>query len=368
MATTDAGPDGLRGYLQDPFLRLLYREVRQAGPIRSISLDVTRDCNLRCSGCYFFSEGMDDVAEPKDDSALDALILLEKERGTNLVTVVGGEPSLVPERLRKLRRHFRVSIASNGLRAIPREGLEDMPIGISVWGDTAVDRDLRGGGKIDVFERALRNYRDDPRAFWYYTVTAGGAPEVERVVERCVANGNAVLFNFYGDLAGLGGGLDHRLGFAEVRRQISRMIDRFPERIMLTRYLSHVVTTGRLYDEEWGYAVCTNITPGNEINRDRVANGKPFNPHFRAYNADFATTRRCCTGRNRECSSCFDVWERFSWVMLNMRKHLPSKQEFTNWLTTMYLFYFLNRLVDCRKGIDWLPEIHRRAGSPYTHE
>ena len=31
--------------------------------------------------------------------------------------------------------------------------------------------------------------------------------------------------------------------------------------------------------------------------------------------------------------------------MLRMRRHLGSKQEFTNWLTTMYLFYLVNRLV-----------------------
>jgi hypothetical protein len=48
--------------------------------------------------------------------------------------------------------------------------------------------------------------------------------------------------------------------------------------------------------------------------------------------------------------------------MLNMKKHLGSKQEFTNWLTTMYLFYLINRIVDSRKGVKLLPEIHRRVG------
>ncbi len=37
--------------------------------------------------------------------------------------------------------------------------------------------------------------------------------------------------------------------------------------------------------------------------------------------------------------------------MLNMRRHLGSKQEFTNWLTTMYLFYLMNRFVDFDAGV-----------------
>jgi hypothetical protein len=48
--------------------------------------------------------------------------------------------------------------------------------------------------------------------------------------------------------------------------------------------------------------------------------------------------------------------------MLNMRKHLGSKQEFTNWLTTMYLFYLINRIVDYESGMKLLPEIHARVG------
>jgi hypothetical protein len=49
--------------------------------------------------------------------------------------------------------------------------------------------------------------------------------------------------------------------------------------------------------------------------------------------------------------------------MLNMKKHLGSKQEFTNWLTTMYLFYLINRIVDFGEGVKLLPEIHRRVGA-----
>ncbi|MDZ7367762.1 MAG: hypothetical protein ONB43_18150, partial [candidate division KSB1 bacterium] len=150
-------------------------------------------------------------------------------------------------------------------------------------------------------------------------------------------------------------------GFDAARREIARMIERHPDKILMTSYFSRVVSTGWLYDEQWGYEVCTSISSDNAINQGRIKNGRPYNPHFRAYNADFVTTRRCCTGVDRDCASCFDTWEHFSWVMLNMKKHLGSQQEFTNWLTTMYLFYLINRIVDFDEGIKLLPEIHRRT-------
>jgi hypothetical protein len=295
------------------------------------------------------------------DAELQALIDGERARGTNFVTVVGGEPSLVLDRLRRLYAAFRLSVATNGQRRIPYEGFEDLPIGISVWGDHATDRRLRGGGRTDVFGRALDNYRGDGRAFWYYTVAPGHADEVERVVDRCVANGNRVLFNFYGDLAQLGGALDHRRGFDRTRRAIEVAIDRHPSHVLMTAALAEVVATGTLFGESWGHATCTSITADHPANRERVRNGKPFSRHFRAYNADFRTTRRCCTGIDRGCDSCFDTWQHFSWVMLNARKHLGNERDFTRWLTTTYLFYFINRLVDLAEGAALLPEIHRRC-------
>ena len=347
-------------WLRDPFLGRLYRATRAAGPIRSIAVDLTDVCNLRCAGCYFFAEGMDGVALA-NDATLAAFVARETERGTNFVTVVGGEPSLALDRLKVLYDAFRLSVATNGLRRIPREGFEQLPIGVSVWGDRDTDRRLRGAGRTDVFARALRNYAGDERAFWYYTVAAGHADEVDGVVERCIANGNRLLFNFYGDLQDLGGELDHQRGFGPVRAAIERAIERFPDRILMTSRLAEVVSTGRLFDQRWGHAACASITPDHPANRERIHNGRPYDHHFRAYNADLESTRRCCTAIDRDCGSCFDTWQHFSWVMMNPRAHLGSKHDFTAWLTTTWLFYFINRLVDVDEGARLLPELHRHT-------
>ncbi len=334
-----------------------------AGLLRSISLDITSKCNLRCDGCYYFSEGMDRNSDYRNEAAFDAFLDREADRGTTFITVVGGEPALEPDRLRKIHARFKLSVATNGLIRIPREGLERLPIGVALWGNAATDAQLRGDGSQDFFARARDNYRGDDRAFWYYTVAPGHAHEVEAVVEQCLANGNRLLFNYYSDVDRLGGDLDYGRGFESVRAEVDRAAARYPEQVFTTPYFNRVVTTGRLFDQRWGYDVCTNVSTNAPVNEGRLANGNPYNRHFRAYNADFRTTRRCCTGVSRDCASCFDTWEHFSWIMINMKKHLGSQEDFTGWLGTMYVFYLVNRMVDEEGGYARLGEIQERLRS-----
>ncbi|MFN8454628.1 MAG: radical SAM protein [Anaerolineae bacterium] len=352
----------LKAYLQDPFLNRLYQAIKQAGPLKSILIDLTHICNIRCQGCYFFAEELDKNQAPRDEAEFDAFIAREKARGTNFISVAGGEPSLMPGRLKKIYDNFRMIVVTNGLRRIPCEGFEEMPIAISVWGNHATDTRLRGSGKLDVFAKALKNYQDDPRAIWYFTTTPGNAHEIEPVVEQCVANGNRLFFSYYGDISGLGGKFDHQQGFAQVRHEINRMILRYPDRILFTSYANHVITTRQLYNETWGYEVCCNLSVDNPINAERFNNGKPYNQHFNSYNPDLTSIRRCCTGETLDCSTCFNVWSNLGWIMINMKRHLGSQQEFTNWLTTTYLFYLITRMVDFESGVKWLPEIQQRVG------
>ena len=144
------------------------------------------------------------------------------------------------------------------------------------------------------------------------------------------------------------------------------MIAQYPDRIFTTRYLNQVITAGHLCGEQWGYDVCTNLSVDNEVNAQRLRNGKAFNRHFRAINADFATTRRCCTGITRDCASCFDTWEHFSWIMINMRKHLRSRALFANWLGTSFVFYLVNRLVDFDAGTRLLAQFQKRSSQDGT--
>ncbi|MDH5598004.1 MAG: hypothetical protein OEY34_02705 [Cyclobacteriaceae bacterium] len=348
---------GLKTYLADPELNRMYQTIRNTGAIKSISVDLTDECNLRCTGCYFFEEGMDKVKSGSDEAFLH-FIQLEKQRGTNFVTVVGGEPALDLPKLKLLHENFKVNVATNGLIKVPYEGFETMPLGIAVWGDHATDSRLRGNGKRDLFEIAKKNYKNDTRAFWYYTVAPGCADQVEGVVQECIDNGNKVLFNYYSDLSHRGGELDYHNGFEGVKEEIDRMIDQYPTMIYTTRHFNEIVTSGMLFGDRWGYDVCTNLSENVPQNQERFKNKNPYNPHFRAYNSDYLTTRRCCTGIERDCDSCFDTWEHFSWMMSNLRKYLESKESFTRWLTTMYMFYMINRLIPIQNEEEELKRVH----------
>lgn len=193
----------LSNYLSDPFLYDLYSQIRKTGALRSISLDLTHDCNLRCTGCYYFAEGMDKITGTATDLdlAFNELVGNEKECGTNFVTIVGGEPSLRLDRLKIIYDNFKMNVATNGLVRIPDEGFEEMPIGVAVWGDQDTEAELRNNGKRGLFNIALENYKNDSRAFFYYTVAPGKSQEIESVVKQCIENGNKVLFNYYSDVA-----------------------------------------------------------------------------------------------------------------------------------------------------------------------
>lgn len=353
----------IEAYLRDPVLRRMHDDIRAMGPVRPIQVDLTHACNLRCQGCYFFSEGLDVHRAPKpaEEALFDEFVEREKARRTNYVTILGGEPSLMLGRLKKVHDNFWGIVVTNGLRKIPVEGFENLAIACSVWGDHETDKRLRGGGKLDVFAQGLKNYRDDRRVVWYYTTTAGLAHEVERVVTRIVENGNFVGFNFYGDIAELGGDVDHRRGFDAVRREIDRMIERYPDRMLYSSHITDIITTGQLYGDRWGFNVCASLSTDNPKNQERLRNGKPYLHHYRCYNADLVTTRGCCRSDEYDCANCRDTWAHMVWIMVNLEKYLGSQAEFANWLTTNYIFYLTSRIVDFESGVRLLPDIHERV-------
>lgn len=360
MQELDLRPGRISSYLEDPLLAEMYQAVRAAGPMRSMQVDLTHKCNLRCKGCYFFEEEMDQYETPEDEAEFDDFIRREKARSTNYVTVVGGEPSLMLGRLKKLYDSFWMVVVTNGVRKIPVEGFENLAIAVSVWGDHQTDRELRGGGNLDVFGRALKNYKDDRRAAWYYTTTPGNAHEIESVVEQCVANGNYVSFNFYGDIAELGGKLDHLRGFDGVCAEIERMIDRYPDRVLSSEYLARTVASGDVLGLKWGFESCCTLSGDRARNQERFANGLPSNPHFRVYKPDLTTTSACCRSDKYDCQNCYDTYAHMTWIIANLERHLGSRRDFTRWLATMYIFYLSSRIIDFDRGVGLLATIHRR--------
>jgi len=365
----------IAGYLQDPFLAHLYEASMGAGRFVPITLDLTHTCQLRCEGCYFFSEQLDDVRSPSDEAVFDDFVRRERARGTNFVTVIGGEPSLQLGRLGKLHDNFRCITVTNGLRKIPYDGFETMAVAVSVWGDHELDRQLRGGGKLDVFARALKHYKNDPRVTFYFTVSNGNVDDIASTVEQIVANGNLVAFNFYEDRAGLGGDFDQAGGYARALTEIYQMIDRHPEHVLTTAYTASTASGRDLLGLTWGHDTCPVISSGYsaekdrwygsqawlEKNLERIHNGQPYYPGHRAIMPDLESVRRCAVGEDSDCSKCHNAYARNVWIMLNRELHSRSKQDFTNWLTTAWTFALGACAVDVNRGRTLLPEVHERT-------
>jgi hypothetical protein len=353
----------LREYLEDPLLDDLYRVVKSVDAVRMIQVDLTHRCNLRCEGCYFFAEEMDRHQSPRDEAVFDAFIEKELARGTTAILVTGGEPTLAMDRLTKLHRHFRLTAVTNGLIPIPREGFEDMMFMVSVWGNHATDKRLRGLGKVDTFQKGLDNYRDDPRAVWYYTISSGNVHEIPSVVERIVENGNSVAFNFYGDIGRRGGELDHRAGFEACREHVLAAIARWPERIWTSEYILDVVISRTMKGRRWGYENCCSLSVDHPENAERLRSGVPYLRHLNVYLPDLETTRRCCTGEARDCDNCYETYTHMAWIMNNMRAHCDSKEDFTRWLTTIYIYLLGGHIPDFVSAAKRLPAIHERLAS-----
>src|SRR5262245_55150693 len=115
-----------------------------------------------------------------DLAKLREIVERERARHINAALLIGGEPTLVPDRVMAfVERMDYVTMSTNGLRPLQRAGFERVSIGITLFGGGSLDDQLRaitpaGRAFSGLFETALRNYRDDPRTIFNYAV-AGSA-------------------------------------------------------------------------------------------------------------------------------------------------------------------------------------------------
>src|SRR5437667_3223718 len=191
----------------DEALLQRFRAVRSfSRSVRASEYHITNACNLRCRGCWFFTFEFDRETKDQTDLArLRAFIERERGRHINAALLIGGEPTLALDRVMAFVEGMDyVTISTNGLRPLPRAGFEHVSIGVTLFGGGILDDQLRaitpaGGAFSGLFETALRNYRDDPRAIFNYAVSGSGVKHVEDTVRQIHNNGNRVTFNLYSE-------------------------------------------------------------------------------------------------------------------------------------------------------------------------
>ena len=122
---------GDRDYLER-WLRL--RELTRE--IRTSEYQITNACNLRCKGCWFFEYDFDQrTRDVKDLSSLNAFLKKERDRGVNAALVIGGEPTLFPNRIAAFVEHMDyVTVATNGLKKFPTQGFEEVALLVALFG------------------------------------------------------------------------------------------------------------------------------------------------------------------------------------------------------------------------------------------
>ena len=316
-----------------------------ARSIRTSEYHVTHACNLRCRGCWFFEFGFDQVTgtDVKDLEAWRSFARRERERGITLALLIGGEPSLFPDRIQVFVEEMPyVWLSTNGLVPIPKEGFEDVAISITLFGGGPLDDDLRGirpGGKTinGLFETALKNYKNDSRIFYIYALTRDSIPYMEDVVKRAGDNGNQVEFNYYGEYAGPVGiprsnAMEERL--LEKALSVQEM---YPEVVLSHPYYIRTIIKGESHWGRWGYDVCPSISQDYPGNRNRLANGNPALPGFNSYAPDLKTINMCCTSGH--CENCRDSAAVLSWLMISMQHFLDSEEHFKTWLELCEKFW-----------------------------
>jgi hypothetical protein len=313
-----------------------FRAVRAfSRSVRASEYHVTNACNLRCRGCWFFTFGFDRATKDATDLAgLQAFIDRERARHINAALLIGGEPTLVPDRVMAfVERMDYVTISTNGLRPLPRTGFEHVSIGITLFGGGNLDDELRAmrpGGRAfsGLFETALRNYRGDPRAIFNYAVAGKGLEHIGGTVRRIRDNGNRVTFNLYSEYdtaaplrhSRAQGLLDELLGVAAD----------YPETVVAHPYYLRTLITGETEFGRFGYDVCPSVSWDHPDHARRRGNGNPTLPLFNAYAADLRTIQFCCTSGH--CDGCRDSQAVQSWLLVSARQFLHSQEGLRTWV------------------------------------
>jgi hypothetical protein len=307
--------------------------------IRSSIYDVTNQCNLRCKGCFFFSSNEDKAAaEEMDIIKWQAFIEREKDRGVNLAILIGGEPTLHLDRVEAFYKRLPTFCATNGLIKIPRDRFPDMMLGISLWGDEADEKMLRGK---DTFSISSKNYEGDPHVYYLYTLTPNQIGKIERIIVKIRDVGLKVHMQLLSNDEGVDGFNWQPEQLEVLRTEMDDMLDNYPDTLISSKYYHEIITSGKMLGRTFGWDECPSVTQPLDHRDPRPKRLI----EFIRWASDLNTMHRCCTSETRDCSSCKDGAAHMSWVMVNKRAHIRTTQDLQNWIEVYEMFAKLYQFI-----------------------
>jgi len=307
--------------------------------IRSSIYDVTDRCNLRCKGCFFFSSGEHEVArEEKELGKWEQFIDKEMARGVNLAILIGGEPTLCPDRIEAFYRRLPSFCATNGQIKVDRARFPDLMVGISLWGDEEDEKILRGK---DTFAVSSRNYAGDAYAYYLYTITPKQLGKTEKIIRKIKDVGLKVHMQLLSNDEGVDGFFWQPEELVAIRAEMDAMLDSYPETVISSKYYHQIITTGRMAGRPFGWLECPSVT---EPLDKRQPQPKRLIGFIR-WASDLRTMHRCCTSETRDCRTCKDGAAHMSWVMVNKRAHMDKATDLQNWIEVYEMFAKLYRFI-----------------------
>ena len=304
-----------------PAVRDRWEKVRQYFFLRESTYDMTNRCNIRCDGCYFFNGDKQFATENLDESAWQELMAAEKARGITFAVLAGAEPSLVPRLCQVCAENIPLgAIATNGLKAIPRE--IDYRIHISVWGNDRTSGEIRKAA--DMLDRQMANYRNDPRAVFVYTFTPYNIVEAGAVTQMLADNGQQVTFNMFSAPVGYHGPLRHTpQSLAATGEMMTELLSRYPQSVLFSPYniVAHTHEQGLHALFSCPYP---RMNPSTAIGLGRS---------FRQYRTDLQWDRdaACCVP-DTDCTDCRHYAAGSAVVTARMYRHATDPDTFSAWL------------------------------------
>ena len=307
--------------IADAEVKARWEKVRQYFFLRESTYDMTRRCNIRCNGCYYY-EG--EKQHTRDNTRADdwrQLMQAEKARGITFVVLAGAEPSLVPDLCQACYDEIQLGcIATNGLERIPDS--VGYRLHISVWGDDETSRKTRHAERMLV--RQLENYAGDPRAVFVYTFTRHNIDQAEMVIRTLANHGARVTFNMFSAPVGYQGDLRHTpISLAETRRTMADLLQRYPQTVLFSRYsaMAHTHEKG-LHD----LFRCSypRQNPSTDVGLGRS---------FRQYRTDLTWDRdaACCVP-DTDCADCRHYAAASAVVTARLFRHAVEPDTFRSWL------------------------------------
>jgi MoaA/NifB/PqqE/SkfB family radical SAM enzyme len=305
----------------DPAVRARWERVRSYFFLRESTYDMTRRCNIRCEGCYYFEGDKQHAAELRDPEAWRALMRAERERGITYVVLAGAEPSLVPELLQVCHEEMPLgAIASNGITQIPRS--VGYRIHVSVWGNDETSARIRGA--THMLARQIDNYRGDPRAVFVYTFTPHNIDEAGEVAGILARADCRLTFNMFSAPIGYTGGLRHTPeSLTPTRKAMVELLARYPDHVLFSPY-NAVAHTHRLGLHDLFGCSYPRRNPSTDLGLGRS---------FRQYRTDLQWDRdaACCVP-DTDCPDCRHYAAGSAVVTARLFRHATDPDTFASWL------------------------------------